>query len=149
MEIQQLKQELESIHKQIVASERTAEKLSRSVHAKYRLSAKNLYRYLVLRSLDLRLIHDQLSDLGISSLRTSEGYVYVSIYNALKIASLLAGGSWEKDMDVEAIGYQQSKELLRKHANNLFNEVIREEHFTEIMVTLPDEASEDAILRAL
>ena len=91
MDIKELEKELESIYNRIVHSEHIAERISGNADPKYRLSSKNLYRYLVLRSFDLRQIHDVLTDLGISSLRTSEGYVYRSISNALKITRLLLG----------------------------------------------------------
>jgi pyruvate kinase len=87
-------------------------------------------------------LHDSLSDLGISALRTSEAYVYASVSSALRLLSLLQGKQWKENDQIEAIGYQGSKKLLRKHANELFNEQ-KKKHLTEIMVTLSDEMAED------
>jgi len=112
------------------------------VHPDYQLSAKNLLRYLILRSSDLRKYHGALSDLGISSLRTAEGYVYSNLFNVVKNLNLIKGTPFKIKSAIESIGYTKSKKLIRKHANNLFNET-RKIHFTEIMVTLPNEAAED------
>jgi pyruvate kinase len=142
MKIRALEKEIRKIFNRIIERKEDAEAVAMKVHKSYRLSAKNLYRYLILRSFDLRKVHDNLSDLGTSSLRTAEGYVFSNLYNVIKLLRLLQGKSWSNDHDIELIGYQKSKKLLRKHANQLFNER-RKRHFTEIMVTLPTEAAED------
>ncbi len=142
MYIKKLYRELLEIYQAIVDAESAAEKIASGVHPNYTLSAKNLYRYLVLRSYDLRQYHDTLSDMGISSLRSAEGYVYSNLYHVIKNLSLVQGIPFEKEFDIEVIGYKRSKKILRKHANILFNET-RKRHFTEIMVTLPEEAAEN------
>ncbi len=116
--------------------------LTRNVHQKYKPSAKNLLRYLILRSHDLRKYHGTLSDLGVSSLRSAEGYVYSNLYNVLRNLHLIQGTPFLMSPDIETIGYTKSKKLIRKHANRLFKET-QKKHFPEIMVTLPDEAAED------
>jgi pyruvate kinase len=142
MTIAELTERLQGIYQQILKQEGTASQISAQAHSQYRLSAKNLYRYLLLRSSDLRDVHDSLSDLGLSSMRTSEGYVYASISNVLRLLRLLEGQQWTENKQVETIGYQGSKKLLQKHANELFNEEY-DKHLTEIMVTLSDEMAED------
>ncbi|MEM1122535.1 MAG: pyruvate kinase, partial [Bacteroidota bacterium] len=112
------------------------------VHPDYELSALNLYRYLILRSFDLRNIHDRLSEFGISSMRTAESYVWKNVTNSLKITRLMLGETWEADASIPCLGYQDAKKLLRKHANRLFNPISQKQH-TEIMVTMPSEAAED------
>ena len=149
MELKQLERDINEIFEAIVDNEPNADRISSEVHPKYRLSAKNLMRYLVLRNFDLRKIHDNLSDLGLSSLRSSEGYVYTNVSNVLRLVKMLQGKQWITDQSFEAIGYKRSKKLLRKHANSLFNET-EKKHNTEIMVTLPRESSEDiGLLRQL
>lgn len=124
-----------------------AEHIASRVHPKYRLSAKNLYRYLILRSYDLRKYQDELSDLGISSLRTTEGYVYSNLYNVLRNLKLLQGIPFADQHDIELIGYRQSKKLLKKHTNFLFGKITKRRS-TRIMVTLPDEAAiDDRVIR--
>ena len=133
---------LTKILKQLIKSEQTIDRKASEVHPNYQLSAKNLMRYLILRNYDLRKYHGALSDLGISSLRTAEGYVYGNLLNVIKNLHLLKGISFKSPSNIKPIGYTKSKKIIRKHANNLFNET-RKKHFTEIMVTLPSKAAVD------
>jgi pyruvate kinase len=142
MTLEQLEQELMNIHSAMVDHEVIANKIAAQVHTKYRLSAKNLYRYLLLRTFDLRSMHDTLSELGLSSLRSAEGYVYSNISNVLNLIHLMQGKHWEQVESMECIGYGKSKKLLRKHAKNLFVESHKRRR-TMIMVTLPAEAGEN------
>jgi pyruvate kinase len=142
MDTQKLENELSQILSEIIESEVLIDKAIMQVHADYKLSAKNLLRYLILRSKDLRVFHGPLSDLGVSSLRSAEGYVFSNLYNVVRNLNLIQNTPFIINSNVELIGYTRSKELIREHANKLFNET-RKEHFTEIMVTLPDEAAFD------
>ena len=142
MELQKLETELETIYETLLKHESTADRIAASVHPQYRSSAKNLYRYLLLRSMDIRSLQTKLSELGISSLGTGAGYVYENISNALKLVKLLNGKSWEKDNTLETLGFTGSKNLLMDHANDLFASD-HGERDTEIMVTMPDEAATD------
>ncbi len=112
------------------------------VHKDYKLGAKNLYRYLILRSFDLRKYQETLSEIGISSLRTAEGYVFSNLYKVVNNLRLIQNKPFFSKSNIEIVGFKKSKKLLKKHANNLFHET-EKKHFTEIMVTLPDEAAED------
>lgn len=149
MKIQRIHQELSDILKYMIDSEKTIDTAVSEVHKEYKLSAKNLYRYLMLRSFDLRKYHDTLSDLGLSSMRTAEGYVLSNLKNIVSNLRLLQNIKIDPDKNTELIGYKKSKKLLKKHANRLFNET-QKKHFTEIMVTLPNEAAEDkSIIRGM
>ena len=149
MKIQRIDKELTHILQTIIENENMIESLIANVHPDYRLSAKNLFRYLILRSFDLRKYHDTLSDMGISSIRTAEGYVFGNLYNVVRNLKLIQGIPVTEAPTIELIGYKRSKKLLKKHANNLFNET-KNKHFTEIMVTLPNEAAENKqIIREL
>jgi pyruvate kinase len=142
MKIENIEKELTKILKYIVDNETTIEKKIFQVHRDYKLSAKNLFRYLMLRSFDLRKYHDTLSDIGISSIRTAEGYVLSNLYHVVKNLRLIQNIPFDFKLDLEIVGYKKSKKLLKKHANSLFNEGTKE-HFTEIMVTLPIESVDD------
>lgn len=142
MKIKKVAEELTQILKTIIDNESIIESEISQVHKSYRLSAKNLYRYLILRSFDLRKYHDTLSDIGVSSLRSGEGYVFSNLYNVVRNLSLVQQTPFNILTEIEIIGYKKSKKLLKKHANSLFNE-IQKTHFTEIMVTIPDKAAED------
>ncbi len=142
MKIQRIDKELTNILHNMVENETAINKELSEVHKDYKLSAKNLFRYLMLRSYDLRKYHDTLSDLGISSMRTAEGYVFSNIHNVVKNLRLIQKTPFDVISGIEIIGYKKSKKLLKKHASSLFNET-RGKHFTEIMVTLPNEAADD------
>ncbi|MCB0472140.1 MAG: hypothetical protein KDC56_03670 [Flavobacteriaceae bacterium] len=142
MKIRNLEPVLHQILIEIHEKEAYFDQLIQPIHRDYKLSAKNLLRYLVLRSHDLRKYHGDLSDLGVSSIRSAEGYVYSNLYNVVKNLNLIQGKPFQIADTIEIIGYTKSMKLLRKHANALFNKS-REANFTEIMVTLPTEAAHD------
>ncbi len=142
MKIKKLCNELSLILQAMIDNESKIDATLSQIHPDYKLSAKNLCRYLILRSYDLRKYHANLSDYGVSSLGTSEGYVYSNLYSVIKNLKLIQGIPVEEKSEIEIIGYERSKELVKKNANKLFNDV-RKKHFTEIMVTLPNEAAED------
>lgn len=142
MKIPRIDKELSDILEMMVRVDKDINVEVSKVHKNYQLSAKNLYRYLMLRSYDLRKYHDTLSDLGISSMRTAEGYVFSNLYNVVKNLRLIQNKHFHINSDIEIVGYKKSKKLLKKHANSLFNET-RKKHFTEIMVTVPNEAAEN------
>ncbi|NND34916.1 MAG: pyruvate kinase [Saprospiraceae bacterium] len=149
MKIEKLDKEISNIMHELISREPQIAKIASDVHEDYRLSAKNLCRYLVLRSFDLRKYHDSLSDLSVSSMRTAEGYVLSNLFKVVKNLRLIQGRPFEEYQNVELIGYKRSKKIVRKHANGLFNEK-RKRHFTEIMVTLPNEAADDEdIIRSM
>lgn len=140
MDLQKLERELEIIYTKLIRHEATAHKIANSVHPQYRSSAKNLYHYLLLRSVDIRKLQSNLSEIGISSLGTGAGYVYENISNALRLVKLLNGKTWERGSKQEVLGFTASKQLLMDHANDLFASD-RGDRDTEIMVTMPDEAA--------
>ena len=137
--------ELNQILEKIIDKEKWIDDRIGHVHSDYRLGAKNLYRYLILRTHDMRKYHDALSDLGLSSIRTAESYVLsklIHVVRNLKLINNIPVEDEELKEGLDIIGYKKGKKLLRKHANLLFNKE-RNKHFTEIMVTLPLEAAYD------
>jgi pyruvate kinase len=140
MGIKGLTKEVKKIYDSILKKEAVVAEIAEKVHKQYSLSAQNLYRYLVLRSFDLRKLHDSLSELGISSIRSAEAYVLSNLTNVLKLLYLLQEKQWKGDHGMPIIGYKKSQKLLRKNTNQLFNENSK---YTEIMVTLPETAATD------
>jgi len=140
--MRKLEQDLTAILKTIKDQDEKINYLVAEIHADYQLSAKNLCRYLMLRSFDLRQYHDRLSDAGVSALRSSEGYVLSNLQNVVKNLRLILGKPLDDTKNQEVIDYGKSKKLIKKHANALFNKT-QKRNFTEIMVTLPDEAAND------
>ena len=142
MKLKKLDKEVTAIYDNLVKYDPLARKIGNNVHPNHRWSAVNLLRYLVLRTYDLRRVHDGLSENGISSLRSGEGYTLKNVIDALKLIRLIQGKTWKSNNSPKVVGYQKSKRLLHEHTNGLFNEKDRK-CFTEIMVTLPSEASEN------
>lgn len=142
MKIEKLCNELNEILQTIIDNESKIDLTISEIHEEYKSSAKNLCRYLILRSYDLRKYHANLSDYGVSSLGTSEGYVYSNLYSVVRNLKLIQGLPVDEKSNIEIIGYERSSELIKKNANNLFNSGSRS-NFTEIMVTLPNEAADD------
>ena len=142
MKIEKLCNELNEILQTIIDNESKIDLTISEIHEEYKSSAKNLCRYLILRSYDLRKYHASLSDYGVSSLGTSEGYVYSNLYSVVRNLKLIQGLPVDEKSNIEIIGYERSSELIKKNANNLFNPGSRS-NFTEIMVTLPNEAADD------
>ena len=115
MHLRKLENDLDKIYHILVDEEVLANTIASAVHRQYRLSAKNLYRYILLRSHDIRTIQGGLSELGISSLGSGAGYVYHNISSALRLIKLLHDKKWERNADMEVIGFAKSKKLLQKH----------------------------------
>jgi pyruvate kinase len=143
MNIHRLEKDLHDLLQEMVHMEAAFEASIREVHPNYRLSAKNLLRYLLFRSRDIRKYHGLLSDLGLSSLRSAEGYVFSNLYNVVRNVNLVRGTKIKlRPNQVDLIGYTKSKLLLEHHSNDLFQDSHRG-HFTRIMVTLPEESASD------
>jgi len=142
--MKQLEKNLIELYRSLLNKEFIARQVSDAAHPDYRLSAMNLVRYITLRNQDLRNVHDHLSEIGVSSLRTCESYVMHNVISVLKIIKRLNGQDWEP-ADVETIGYKGSKKLLRKHSRQLFN-TKKTDRLTKIMVTLPEEAAKDPMM---
>ena len=147
MQISKLISNLEDIKQCIEAKEFQISALAKTVVPKYRLSVYNLYRYIILRTFDLRKYHDKLSELGVSSIRTSQGYIYSNLCTVLKNLRLLNGEEVRIEQEIKLdqstlIGFERSKKLLKKNTNRLFKRK-QKKHFAEIMVTLPTTAARD------
>jgi pyruvate kinase len=133
---------IQEIYDNLLNNEPIALQLSQQVHENYRLSAINLYRYLLVRSHDLRKFHNVLTDLGLSGLRTSEGYIYKDVANVLRWIKMIRGEVWSPSEDLNIIGFRRSRKLLKKHTNTLFGKP-KNKRKTRIMVTIPSEAADD------
>jgi pyruvate kinase len=147
MKIEALIDALKEIYLELLELEPRAEAISEKVHPDFGPSARNLIRYLALRNHDLRHLHDPLSDLGLSSLRSAEGYVLTNLYRVLQLLHLLVDEPWPERKAPSIIGFEHSKSLIRRHSNLLFD---RPADFNthEIMVTMPEEAATDVGLIA-
>ena len=105
----QLEKDIKTIYHSLLNREFTARRAGEYADPLYRLSSMKLVRYITLRSQGLRNVHDHLSDLGISSMRSCEGNVMQNIISVLKLVKLLNGEAWDNDVYDETeriISYQ-------------------------------------------
>ena len=149
MEIRSLIDALTALYRQILNQQAQANEIADAVHPDFRQSAMNLFHYLVLRSSDLRDLHDPLSDLGVSSLRSAEGYVLKNLHDVVRNLNYISGTPWDEAIPTAAVGYRDSKELLWEQTARLFGRPGAQQR-TEIMVTLtPAMATTPAFLAEL
>lgn len=108
--------------------------------------ARNLIRYLALRTFNLRQIQPELSNLGISSIGTSERYTLTNLDNILHLLHLLVGEQYygEKLKYEHRTTVFSSWDRLQQNTIRLFGETSR--RTPHIMVTMPSEAAENAEL---
>lgn len=140
--MKKLEKDITNLYRSLINKEFIAKKVAEIADPTYRLSAMNLVRYITLRNQDLRNVHDSLSEAGVSSLRSCEGYVMQNVSSVLRLVKLMNGEKWEQKEEVEKIGYKASKKLLKKHTKQLFDTKKRNRD-TKIMVTVPREAAFD------
>ncbi len=148
MDISALIEELNCIYRAIVYGQSKVAIPNERIHPEFQQSAKNLFHYLVLRSFDLRPYQDVLSELGLSSLRTAEGYVLANLHNVIVLLKKLNGDFNQADSNPMAPGFQESRHLLNRHVQRLFGASGNEQR-VRIMVTLPEQAAyeEDLVYR--
>lgn len=145
MGIESLEKEVEEIHEALISAGNMANRIIEDINEEYVYSAQNLISYLTLRSYDLREIQVGLTELGISSLGTGAGYVLENVSRTLELIRLIRGVPVERDLQRPSPGYRESIALLEARSESLFN-VLDNELRTKIMVTMPDEASDDTAL---
>lgn len=120
---------LSHIDAQMEAAENQYQSHLQQVHPSNRRNAANLIDYLVLRSLDLRLLQDALHAAGLSSLASSESHIRGQL-NALL--------SWlqpDTGRQVNTFTYAASKKSLQQKVKGLFGETGQAQN-SYIMVTL-------------
>lgn len=113
-------------------------------------SARNLIKYLALRTFNLRNIQPELSNLGLSSIGTSERYTLTNVDNILHLLHLLLGERYygDKLLYEHKTTVFSSWEKLRQNTINLFGPTSRLN--SHIMVTMPGEAADNpALIREL
>ena len=140
--MKKLEKDITNLYRSLLNKEFIAKQVAEMADPSYRLSAMNLVRYITLRNQDLRNVHDSLSEAGISSLRSCEGYVMQNVTSVLRLVKLMNGETWAPQEDVETVGYKASKKLLKKHTKRLFDTKKRNRD-TKIMVTVPRKAAFD------
>lgn len=138
-----LQTEIEHLIYQLQQAELQFEDTIKEVHPNNQDSARNLIHYLALRSLDLRNIQEQLSELSISSFAHAEGYILNNLLNIQRLLMAMDGSTAEAKLDYKPapFSYRTSKKRLRENTIGLFGQNDHGER-SRIMVTMPTEAAE-------
>ncbi len=134
--LQNLKSELEGIDKAMEMAEDEFQQMLQKVHPSNYKSACNLLHYLVLRSLDMRNLQDQLHASGLSSLASSENHIRG------QLISILQRLGSRKKITENIFDYRTGKQSLHYNASMLFGKRATEE-LPYIMVTLDTHHAKD------
>jgi len=117
-----------------------------NVHPDNVARARNFIHYLALRTFDLRVLQQQLSELGISSMAHAEGYTLFNLQRIDHLLSLMDNGQetflqYTQGLDAPFTfrGYQTA---FKAHCDQLFGEPSAGANKTHLMVTLPTEAAD-------
>lgn len=131
--------QLDQLHQDAVALEKKFAPAVKSVHPRFRKSAKNLLHYLALRQHDIRELQEQLAQLGLSSLGRAEGHVLASLQAVRQQLCHLADCAATPQH--LAVSFFENRTLLAAHTKALLGPK-PQNRSTRIMVTLPSEAAD-------
>lgn len=107
------------------------------LHHNYHLSAKNLAKYLILRSLDIRNIQNQLHHRGLSSLAASESHIHYQLHRVIKWLNPSHSCTWCQLSDVEG------RSLTINRSQELFGVKRSDTKIPYLMVTLDERKSQE------
>lgn len=144
--IRALIETLLEIRDTILRQEKTYQEVIDSMAPEHTSGARNLIRYLALRTFSLRHIQPELSSLGISSIGTSERYTLTNLDNILHILHLMINEQYYG----KKLNYRHrttvfsSWEQLQQNTIRLFGQAAK--HIPHIMVTMPSEAATNTAL---
>ena len=118
-----------------------------AVAREHRNGAVNLVHYTRLRQHDLRELQNDLLDIGVTSLATSEAHVQAKLQAARNVLAALRGdaGPWNLDAINRALDH--GDEILSANSLAIFGSM-RPGRPTRVMVTLASEAANDPLLVA-
>ncbi len=103
-------------------------------------SIQNLQAYIKLRSLDLRELQNNLTNLGLSSLGRAQSCVINSINQDILILSKLLQKPYKQTQnDLDVLNYNDAKSIMLKNSDVFGKSDLSFK--TKVMVTLPSEAS--------
>jgi len=107
--------ELRSLVQRMLDVVRDHSDLINSLHPGQKASAKNLLRYLSLRSRDIRTLQDALHDLGLSSMASSESHILHQVQAVLRRL-----GIEMPEQELSLGDHHNGQRLIHYHANKLF-----------------------------
>ena len=121
-----------------------AQKVAGTVAA-HREGAVNLVRYTALRRHDRRELQNDLMDMGVTSLATTEADVLAKVGAARNVLGALRGDAGPWDLEATNTALDHGDDRLEANTTAVFGPA-RPGRTTRIMVTLPSEAADDAAL---
>jgi pyruvate kinase len=127
--MQRAEQELRSLTRVMLDVVREKASMIEGRHPLQKASAKNLLRYLVLRSRDIRELQDALHDLGLSSLASSESHTLHQVQAVLRRLGIDL-----PDQERSHGDHHHGQRLIHLHANKLFGQKATHD-IPHIMVT--------------
>ena len=113
-----------------------------NAHPLYQRSVANLIHYLALRHHDIRLMQDELAELGLSSLGRAESHTMWTLDAVLSVLRHLAGRHHEAQSVSDAISFAEGKSALAVHTEALLGPTPAHRR-VRIMVTMSSEAADD------
>ena len=111
-----------------------------AVTPEHRAGAVNLVHYATLRQHDRRDLQNNLMDIGVTSLATTEANVRAKVHAARDVVAALRGEPGPWDLDVTNRAMDHGDEILEANSLALFGPT-RPARPTRIMVTFPSEAA--------
>jgi len=133
---------LGEIRSSLVTSESDSLQRLSGVHPAWRKSASNLLHYLALRHHDIRLLQEELAELGLSSLGRTESHVMISLDAVLKLLHGVAGRPPALPEQTLYTGFDEGKTLLKAHTESLLGPETTDRG-VRIMVTMSSDAAAD------
>ena len=143
-----LREELQALRADLVASEKQDVSKLRGLEAARRESARNLIHYVAIRRKDIRHLQEQLAALGLSSLGRAESNVLFVIDAVLGLLDRLEGKRG-RPLDGSVARFNAGRRILEANTDALLGQR-RPGRDVRIMVTMPSEAAHDyALVRDL
>jgi pyruvate kinase len=139
-EIQQIKSALESLLDKMEEAIENTKPLVKKLHPNQKISARNLIRYLALRSQDIRSLQEMLHVYGLSSLASSESHIRHQIQAILERLNKKIPRA-----EISACDHKTGQKLLHQKSAKLFG-AKKSKSIPHLMVTFDAEFSEDYAL---
>ena len=136
---------LDSVLADMADAETGSAEVVADVNAAHREGAVNLVRYTALRRHDRRELQNDLMDIGVTSLATTEADVRAKVGAARDVLLALRGDAGPWDLEATNAAMDRGDDILDANTSAVFGPT-RRGRPTRIMVTLPSEAAADPSL---
>jgi len=142
---EQLLKELQTLHNDLVKSDKEFADNLQQVNEHHRTGAINLIHYLGLRRRDVRPLQERLATVGLSSLGRAESHVLPNLQAIITLLQSVLQQPSHDDLVSRIVGAEPGSVLLQANAKNLLGKPPAQRQ-ARILVTLPSEAADDYML---